>query len=42
MAWVNRLSKTMLPNGVRWEREDFGLYARMTEMIREARDDPSL
>lgn len=38
--WVNRLRKVVFPNGGRWEGEDTGLYARMREIMREAREDP--
>ncbi|KAH8647632.1 hypothetical protein BGZ61DRAFT_376575, partial [Ilyonectria robusta] len=40
--WVNRLRKVVFPNGGRWEREDKGLYARMKEILREARRDPKV
>ncbi|KAK0612607.1 hypothetical protein B0T17DRAFT_649038 [Bombardia bombarda] len=39
IPWVNRLRRVVFPNGGRWEREDKGLYSRMTEILREARKD---
>ncbi|KAH6952364.1 serine/threonine-protein kinase Sgk2 [Ilyonectria sp. MPI-CAGE-AT-0026] len=40
--WVNRLRKAVFPNGGRWEREDKGFYARMKEILQEARRDPKV
>ncbi|KAK3312493.1 hypothetical protein B0H66DRAFT_608756 [Apodospora peruviana] len=42
IPWINRLRKVVFPNGGRWEREDIGLYARMREIIEEARKDPKV
>ncbi|KAL8296174.1 hypothetical protein RB600_001590 [Gaeumannomyces tritici] len=42
IPWVNRLRKAVFPNGGRWEREEIGLYARMREIIGEARKDPKV
>lgn len=42
IPWVNRLRKAVFPNGGRWEGEEKGLYARMKEIIREARKDPKV
>ncbi|ROT39714.1 hypothetical protein SODALDRAFT_136435, partial [Sodiomyces alkalinus F11] len=39
IPWVNRLRKAVFPNGGRWEGKEIGLYARMREIIREARKD---
>ena len=38
--WVNGLRKVVFPNGESWEREDIGSYARMREIIWEARKGP--
>ena len=40
IPWVNRPRRVAFPDGGRSEREDKGLYARMTEILREARKDP--
>ncbi|RYO80050.1 hypothetical protein DL764_009944 [Monosporascus ibericus] len=42
IPWVNRLRKAVFPNGGRWEKEDEALYARMTDILREARSDPGV
>ncbi|KAK0621805.1 serine/threonine-protein kinase Sgk2 [Bombardia bombarda] len=42
VPWINRLRKVVFPNGGRWEKEDTGLYARMREIIGEARKDPKV
>ncbi|EJT69119.1 hypothetical protein GGTG_13387 [Gaeumannomyces tritici R3-111a-1] len=42
IPWVNRLRKAVFPNGGRWEKEEIGLYARMREIIGEARRDPKV
>ena len=42
IPWINRLRKVVFPSGGRWEREDTGLYARMREIIGEARKDPKV
>ncbi len=42
VPWVNKLRKVVFPNGGRWEREDKGLYARMREILQEARGDPKV
>ncbi len=42
VPWVNRLRKAVFPNGGRWENEDNGLYARMKEILEEARKDPAV
>ncbi|RSL81220.1 hypothetical protein CDV31_017054, partial [Fusarium ambrosium] len=42
IPWINRLRKTVLPNGRRWEREDRGLYARIREILQEAGKDPQV
>lgn len=34
--WVNRLRKIVFPNGVRWVKEDMGLYARMRALLSTA------
>ncbi|KAH6881086.1 serine/threonine-protein kinase Sgk2 [Thelonectria olida] len=39
IPWVNRLRKVVFPNGRRWEREDRALYARMKEILQDARKD---
>jgi hypothetical protein len=42
IPWVNKLRKAVFPNGGRWEKEDSGLYARMREILEEARKDPKM
>lgn len=42
VPWVNRLRKAVFPNGVRWEKEDEGLYDRMKRILEEAREDPEV
>ncbi|KAL8396645.1 hypothetical protein RB594_003636 [Gaeumannomyces avenae] len=42
IPWVNKLRKAVFPNGRKWEREEIGLYARMREIIGEARKDPKV
>ncbi|KAL8380668.1 hypothetical protein RB595_005104 [Gaeumannomyces hyphopodioides] len=42
IPWVGRLRAVVFPDGRRWEREDLGLYARMREIIRDARNDPKV
>lgn len=37
--WMNRLRKVVFPNGGRWEKDDLGLYSRMKDILREARED---
>ncbi|KAJ5318315.1 hypothetical protein N7476_004735 [Penicillium atrosanguineum] len=36
---VNTLRKAVFPNGRRWTKEDTGLYDRMKEILRDARED---
>jgi hypothetical protein len=36
---VNALRKTVFPNGRRWAKEDTGLYDRMKQILRGARED---
>ena len=31
--WVDRLRKIVFPDGVRWEKEDMGLYTRMRALL---------
>ncbi|KAK8872459.1 kinase-like domain [Apiospora arundinis] len=42
IPWVNRLRKAIFPNGGRWEKEDSALYARMRNILQEARQDPTV
>ncbi|KAL8303375.1 hypothetical protein RB601_003674 [Gaeumannomyces tritici] len=42
IPWVNRLRKAVFPNGGRWEKDETELYARMKEIIGEARKDPKV
>ncbi|KAK8002315.1 zinc-binding oxidoreductase CipB [Apiospora arundinis] len=42
IPWVNRLRKAIFPNGGRWEKEDSALYARMRNILQEARQDPTI
>lgn len=42
VPWVNKLRQVVFPNGGRWEREDSGLYARMSAILEEARKDPGV
>ncbi len=39
IPWVNRLRKTVFPDGKTHEREDRELYSRMREVLRKAMDD---
>jgi len=39
---LNRLKRVVFPEGRRWKSEDRELYARMKEIIREARKDPEV
>lgn len=39
IPWVNRLRKAVFPGGGRWEKEDKGLYFRMGDILREAREE---
>ncbi|KAL7897405.1 serine/threonine-protein kinase Sgk2 [Trichoderma sp. TUCIM 5745] len=42
IPWINRLRKVVFPNGHMWKRKDAGLYARLREVIGEARKDPKV
>ncbi|KAK3383803.1 hypothetical protein B0T24DRAFT_688486 [Lasiosphaeria ovina] len=39
---VNRLRKTVFPDGRRWKRPEPALYSLMKEILREARKDPNV
>ncbi|KAI0169185.1 hypothetical protein GGR52DRAFT_511052 [Hypoxylon sp. FL1284] len=40
--WVNRLRRTVFPDGRRWEKEDKTLYSRMQDILLKARADPNV
>jgi serine/threonine protein kinase len=42
VPWVNRLRKSVFPNGGRWKKEDERLYTRFKEILLEAQDDPAV
>ncbi|EHK17632.1 uncharacterized protein TRIVIDRAFT_214149 [Trichoderma virens Gv29-8] len=42
LPWVNKLRKVVFPNGKPWTEPDEGLYARMKDILREARESQDL
>ena len=42
IPWVNKLRRTVFPNGERWEKDDPKLYSQMREVLRKAMEDPDV
>ncbi|KAI0113978.1 hypothetical protein GGR51DRAFT_505057 [Nemania sp. FL0031] len=40
IPWLVKLRDVVFPNGESWEKEDMRQYTKMTDILREAQDDP--